>query len=52
MKQPKADWDVVAATAVVDGDGSVEVEQAPLLAVVKDEDVQLGPQPAVVPHHI
>ena len=52
VKEPEADGDVVAVAAVVHGDGSIEVEQAPFLAVVEDEDVQLRPEPAVVAHHI
>ena len=52
VQQPKADGDVVTVAAVVDGDGSVEVEQASLLAVVEHEDVQLGPESSVVPHRV
>ena len=52
MKKPEADGDVVTVAAVVHRDGSIEVEQAPFLAVVEDEDVQLRPESAVVAHHI
>ena len=52
VKEPETDGDVVTVAAVVHGDGSIEVEQAPFLAVVEDEDVQLRPEPAVMAHHI
>jgi hypothetical protein len=43
VQEPEADGNVVRVAAVVDGDGAVQVDEAPLLAVVEDEDVDVGP---------
>lgn len=51
MKQPEADRNVVGAAAVLHRNGAVQVDQAPLVAVVEDEDVDFWPESPEVTHH-
>ena len=50
MQQPEADGDVVGVAAVLDRDGAVQVDEAPLVPVVKHEHVELGPEAPEVAH--